>query len=943
MESANDPCDNATENKEKQSGSPEKIPYKLFGKKIFKTSGRLVASTQLLQNPVPTPDCDIILTFPKDTETATLMWLLDRLRSRSPEVIVHVRHHSNTKEAVFHLTATYESLLRGAEDVGVCKPLKEDYGGGMKEFTFEDQDCFAGVENEGEFFTTQERQSIIYYMLNNLRALKGEQLNKVKFLEGQPIVPLLQSKGIVSQVFPLHNQDTLQEMRKCWVQGVFRRQPLDKIRDYFGVKIAMYFAYLGHYTLALCIPAFLGACIWLFQGQDETVDDQWFVAFALFNAFWATLYLEHWKRRSSELAYEWGTLDKKDELLDDPRPLFSGSLRESPVTGRQEPYYAPWKRNLFRYFISWPIIFLCLCVVFVVMLLIFQLQEWINNLVGKEDIPGFCTFLPKILLAVSIGILDEVYKKIAYWLNHIENYRMAETYENHLIIKLVLFQFVNSFLSLFYIAFYLQDMDRLRDQLAAILITRQVIGNIKEALLPYLVWKVKLYKVGYEMTSEVSIPNKTEAVSSVESVGGNKGEVRERKSVNNENDSSVSGKSETAAGLQRKTSLTQAEVESTMNKYEDTFEDFLEMFIQFGYVTLFSSAFPLAALCALMNNIVEVRSDAFKLCMNHQRPFGQQVENIGTWQDALELMGVIAVIVNCALIGISGQVTRMVPNSSIVSTIIIIVILEHIILALKFLIAYAIPDIPEAIATKKAKLEFLRRQALKKLESQISSTVSPSPTDKLCSRQKSRTESNGHSRQLNQPETFNRNYQQSVSVTTSAPFQKNLGEIRLPSASQGPVSEALYTAQSTNIISSNLTNLNDLKLNTASLKTGQNICTIKTPLGKPTSTFVSKVIIAPKWGASSNSSEVITSCSPGDMSRQSPARDVLPSYIPPQPYRSISSPLSYRGNSPDGDSPTKRTLSPQRARTSSPHRPMSPKISTDSKIPVRITDQGSSG
>ena len=54
----------------------------------------------------------------------------------------------------------------------------------------------------------------------------------------------------------------------------------------------------------------------------QTLDDELFLAFALFNAFWATLYLEHWKRRSSELAYDWGTLDSKSELLVDPRPLF---------------------------------------------------------------------------------------------------------------------------------------------------------------------------------------------------------------------------------------------------------------------------------------------------------------------------------------------------------------------------------------------------------------------------------------------------------------------------------------------------------------------------------------------------------------------------------------------------------------------------------------------
>ena len=71
--------------------------------------------------------------------------------------------------------------------MNIKKILKDDYGGGMKEFTFEDQDCFAGVEDQESFFTTQERQSIVYHMINNLRATQGEQLDKIKFLEGQPI------------------------------------------------------------------------------------------------------------------------------------------------------------------------------------------------------------------------------------------------------------------------------------------------------------------------------------------------------------------------------------------------------------------------------------------------------------------------------------------------------------------------------------------------------------------------------------------------------------------------------------------------------------------------------------------------------------------------------------------------------------------------------------
>lgn len=79
------------------------------------------------------------------------------------------------------------SLLRGAEELGIQKLLKEDLGGGMKEFTFEEQECFYNIEDENQFFSSQERQSIIHHLLDNLRAIEGEQLGKVKFVEGQSI------------------------------------------------------------------------------------------------------------------------------------------------------------------------------------------------------------------------------------------------------------------------------------------------------------------------------------------------------------------------------------------------------------------------------------------------------------------------------------------------------------------------------------------------------------------------------------------------------------------------------------------------------------------------------------------------------------------------------------------------------------------------------------
>ena len=44
---------------------------------------------------------------------------------------------------------------------------------------------------------------------------------------------------------------------------------LDRICEYFGVKIALYFAYLGHYTVALCFPTVLGIMFWFIQDENE--------------------------------------------------------------------------------------------------------------------------------------------------------------------------------------------------------------------------------------------------------------------------------------------------------------------------------------------------------------------------------------------------------------------------------------------------------------------------------------------------------------------------------------------------------------------------------------------------------------------------------------------------------------------------------------------------
>ncbi|XP_038109057.1 anoctamin-8 isoform X2 [Culex quinquefasciatus] len=688
-------------------------------------AGHLMTPRRLWLNKIPT-QCDVVIEFPEDAPDDALRWLLNKIKTSPPEGLglsAMVRAHDSTKRTAFYVTAPMNVLFKAAEEARLPKRLRTDLGGALKEFTKRESHCFAQTkdsEGANTLFTSQERQWLVLQVLQGLRAgvsdLKALQ-GRAQVEEGQSIVAAWQELGLITQVFPLHETSALQQLQSSWVRKFFAPQPLDDIAAYFGVKVALYFAWLGHYTCALCVPAVLGTILYAgLWGRGQTAQDIGHVIFSLFNVAWASLYLEAWRRYSVELAFRWGTLSTPPELLEPPRPLYKGPLEESPVTGRLEPRETPaWQRRAFRYLVSFPIIGLCLVLVFVVMFLMLRLQDWLDQhspnsngalwdcmcmaskdwwdeKLPEQGIFSCLSVIPKVLLAGAITLMDEAYYKLAVWLNDKENYRLQSKYENHLIGKVALFQFVNSFLSLFYIAFYLRDQDKLKEQLAGLLISRQIIGNLRESAWPYLVEQWKLAKLSFKLWGALS-PTQELPPPMIENKQVNEGK----------------GSSECTSSTPKR-SIGQAEVESSLYKYDGTFSDHLEMLVQMGYVVLFSAAFPLAGLCALANNLLEIRSDAFKLAHVHQRPFGQRVANIGTWQNALGMLGLAAVIVNCALIGLSGQVSRLWPGLTSTQTVILIVALEHVMLGLRSALTWLLPELPSWLAAEIARAEHCRRE-----------------------------------------------------------------------------------------------------------------------------------------------------------------------------------------------------------------------------------------
>jgi len=136
---------------------------------------------------------------------------------------------------------------------------------------------------------------------------------------------------------------------------------------------------------------------------------------------------------------------------------------------------------------------------------------------------------------------------------------------------------------------------------------------------------------------------------------------------------------------------------------------------------MFAAAFPLAPLLAFLNNIVEIRSDAFKLLKSTQRPFYQGAQDIGTWYKILNIIGFVAVLTNCLLISITSPALENryflgIPNSedvaALLATIIAAIVLEHLIILTKFIVSEIIPDEPEWVRIALARQNYLKNLLL---------------------------------------------------------------------------------------------------------------------------------------------------------------------------------------------------------------------------------------
>uniref|UniRef100_A0A6Q2YWN3 Anoctamin n=1 Tax=Esox lucius TaxID=8010 RepID=A0A6Q2YWN3_ESOLU len=489
------------------------------------------------------------------------------------------------------------------------------------------------MEDQDNFFTPSTRSRMAYHLLSRAPyEVRGPaiKLGITKLLDG----------GVYKAAYPLHDGrfNVRSKEEKCpnvryllfneWAhpKNFYKMQPLDLIRKYYGEKVGIYFAWLGFYTAMLALAAIvgLGCFIYGYKTQDTSTWSKE-VCDPLIGGQTVMC-----PQCDGECTY-WrlnNTCDSSKEKEKVPYTAFGRCMRVSLGIGTV---------------LFWIMLILASVVAIIVYrLAVFfsfskQLRADIKELEPfKEYVtPQMATSVTASIISfVIIMVLNLLYEKVAIWITDFELPRTKTEYENSLTLKMFLFQFVNYYSSCFYIAFvkgkvvgypgkpvYLlgeyrnEECDpggcliELTTQLTVIMGGKAIWNNIQEVLMPWV--KNLIFHYCTRVGSEKVTP-RWEQDYALQPIG--------------------------KLGL---------------------FYEYLEMVIQFGFVTLFVASFPLAPFLALINNIFEIRVDAWKITTQFRHMVPEKAQDIGAWQPILQGVAILAVATNAMIIAFTSD---MIPR-----------------------------------------------------------------------------------------------------------------------------------------------------------------------------------------------------------------------------------------------------------------------------------------
>jgi len=544
-------------------------------------------------------------------------------------------------------------------------PQGEDVA--LAEYDVSNADDFM-LNKFGKLWTPAEESYILFHILERVN-IDGGKLDIAlgrgpKEDESTDLLPrpqlflvTMNHEDLLEEIVPLQCSKARHDLPLSFSKDGFplSQKFIDAYKDYFGGNIAFYFVFMRAFTIWLIVPGIIGFIIWLFN-RGEVDNSAVTPIFSAFMCCWSVVFVGYVERENTHWAVRWGyqTVEKRYQL---PRAGFRGEPTTCPVLFIPTYTFPKWKRY-YWYGFSTAVTLVMLGVSFFFMILSLNLQGYIHSStseiaegVERFDSPfyvewlasfaapgaildptgdgdwllyGYITFLPVILHSMVILYLNKIYSYIAKWLTELENHKVVAVHEASLGIKRFLFEGFDCYIALFYVAFFMRDVNRLRSELVGLYTVDSVRRALTETVVPYITIQVKRRYNKMQLERE---------------------------------------KKDDDAARQTTTQVSPLEEELNREEY-DSFDDWLEMVIQFGYITLFASAFPLASAVSLLCNIVEVYSDAFKLKKVFRKPLSQPAQGIPPmWFTILKCMMALSIITNTMIFGLSSdQMLRFFPN-----------------------------------------------------------------------------------------------------------------------------------------------------------------------------------------------------------------------------------------------------------------------------------------
>ncbi|KAK9456631.1 calcium-activated chloride channel-domain-containing protein [Dipodascopsis uninucleata] len=540
-------------------------------------------------------------------------------------------------------------------------------------------------------FTIAERLRLIY-----------ERLVRPQSDHGLGITPGQGDWVFVQDIFALHDPRFDLAWVKRWsTKWLLDDSELELIRNTFGEKVSLYFAFLQYYFTWLLVPTIIGLISYICLPDFSP-------AFAIANCVWCCLFAESWKRHEKVLAVKWGV--KGCSILNTPRAAFKGEKQiEDPVTGSLVQYYPPWKR-LTKQLASVPTALVAGICLMALQVVVFVIEIFLSE-IYNGPLKQYLVFLPTALLSTLVPTFTAFYNIVSTYMTNWENHAVQDTYENSMTQKMFVLNFLTSYMGLFlsayiylpfghyiapnldFISTFIQKIAgdkittsksftintlRLRQQYVYFTATAQFINFFVETLLPYI--QRKAFSEAKRLQTRV-----TGAIDS---------------HMDNENEALF---------------LTRVRVESEFPNY-DVEEDYREMVVQFGYLSLFSTVWPLAPLFSFINNWIELRGDAMKICLDMKRPIPQHAESIGPWMNNLVFLTWLGSITTASLVSMYKTAGSDAASASFVKVrpwhlLSTVLISEHAFLAIRYIVGLVCDAIDNQIIHNDKKQKYLNRRS----------------------------------------------------------------------------------------------------------------------------------------------------------------------------------------------------------------------------------------